>query len=55
MKWDSFIESAEILEQSSTERMQVVLTKYKGITSLEQREFVEKKLYFCHNEDPAEV
>ena len=52
LKWDSFIESAVILEQSATERMQVVHTKFKKVTSLDQREFVEKKLYFCHTEDP---
>jgi len=35
--------------------MQVVHTKYKKVTSLGQREFVEKKLYFCHTLDSEEV
>ena len=35
--------------------MQVVHTKYKALKGLEKREFVEKKLYFCHQEDPEEL
>ena len=50
MQWDNFIEEVNVLEQSDTGRMQVVQTKYKTISNLEGREFIEKKLYFCHSE-----
>ena len=50
MQWDNFIEEVSVLEQSDTGRMQVVQTKYKTISNLDGREFIEKKLYFCHSE-----
>ena len=53
MQWDNFIEEVNVLEESDTGRMQVVQTKYKTVSNLEGREFVEKKLYFCHSEAEA--
>ena len=53
--WDTFIESTIVMEKSDTGRMQVVQTKFKTMSSLEPREFTEKKLYFCHKSDPEDI
>ena len=41
------LKSGLINYDSDTGRMQVVQTKYKTVSNLEGREFVEKKLYFA--------
>ena len=33
MKWDPFIETTNVLEQSQTGRLQVVQTRYKNVLS----------------------
>ena len=39
-----------MLEKSQTDRMQVVKTRYKALSGMEPRQFIEKKLYFCCNQ-----
>ena len=51
MKWDPFIESASVLEKSSSGRLQVVRTRYKELANLQAREFVDKKIFFCLKQD----
>ena len=55
IQWDTFIDSCEVLEKSTSGRMQVVKSQYTDLAGQGARELVEKKIHFRYIEDPEEA